>query len=193
MNELEMREFARKNFVPIVREKTSKLLVQKIKEINPSNILEIGTAIGYSGILMLENSKARLVTLEKDEVMKKIAIENFKQENFSERVELIFGDAFEYIQGKPEKFDFIFLDGPKSQYVKYLPFLLEMLQDNGLLFVDNVLFQGLVKSNMEIPKKHRTIVNNLRKLFETVENDNKIESELLDIEDGVLLIKKRLS
>jgi len=190
MNEIEMRKFAHDNFVPIVRPKNSKLLIDSIKEKNPTSILEIGTAIGYSGILMLENSNANLVTLEKDQNMKNFAIQNFTKENLINRVELIFGDCFNYLKQKPKKFDFIFLDGPKGQYLKYYPYLLEMLNENGRIFVDNVLFQGFVQSNEEPPKKFRTIVNNLRGFIQTVKNDTNVSSKLIDIEDGVLLIDK---
>jgi len=190
MNEIEMRKFAHDNFVPIVRPKTSKLLIDSIKEKNTTSILEIGTAIGYSGILMLENSNANLVTLEKDQNMKNFAIQNFTKENLINRVELIFGDCFNYLKQKPKKFDFIFLDGPKGQYLKYYPYLLEMLNENGRIFVDNVLFQGFVQSNEEPPKKFRTIVNNLRGFIQTVKNDTNVSSKLIDIEDGVLLIDK---
>ena len=142
MIESEIREFAKDNFIPIVRPKTSELLIEKVKEVDPNNILEIGTAIGYSGILMLQNSTAKLVTLEKDEKMQKLALENFEKENLRDRVELIFGDAKDFIEKTPQMFDLIFLDGPKGQYLNYLPFLLKMLNKNGLLFCDNVLFGG---------------------------------------------------
>jgi len=189
MIERQMREFAKENFVPIVREETSKLLIDNVKEVKPNSILEIGTAIGYSGILMLQNSNAKLVTLEKDENMKNLALENFKNENLLNRVDLIFGDCINYIEKTPAKFDFIFLDGPKSQYVKYYPYLLKMLNKNGRIFVDNVLFQGLVLSSKEPPKKFRTIVNNLRKFLSLVQNDKTVKSQLLNLEDGVLIIE----
>ena len=150
MIESEIREFAKDNFIPIVRPKTSELLIEKVKEVDPNNILEIGTAIGYSGILMLQNSTAKLVTLEKDEKMQKLALENFEKENLRDRVELIFGDAKDFIEKTPQMFDLIFLDGPKGQYLNYLPFLLKMLNKNGLLFCDNVLFGGLVLSDLLI-------------------------------------------
>ena len=190
MNETKMRKFAQDNFVPIVRPETSKLLIENVKEINPKSILEVGTAIGYSGILMLENSNANLITLEKDEKMKNLALENFKEENLQNRVKLVFGDTKTYIENSNEKFDFIFLDGPKSQYVKYYPYLLKMLNQNVRIFVDNVLFQGLVLSKEEPPKKFRTIVNNLREFLKLVQTDKKVSFKLIDIEDGVLLIKK---
>ncbi len=189
MNEQEYREFARVNFVPIVRPKTSEILIEKIKEINPKNILEIGTAIGYSGLLMLNNSSANLVTLEKDEKMFNLAIQNFEKEGVSDRVNIILGDCKDYIEKEVGKFDFIFLDGPKSHYVEYLPHLVKMLNKGGMIFCDNVLFQGLVKCENEPPKKFRTIVNNLRKFLEIVENDKMLNSQVLDIEDGVCIIK----
>ncbi|MGN1208222.1 MAG: O-methyltransferase [Christensenellales bacterium] len=191
MIEANIRQFAKDNFVPIVRPKTSELLIEKVKEIGPSSILEIGTAIGYSGILMLQNSNAFLTTLEKDEKMQELATQNFAKEGLLGRVSLIFGDAFDYIEKEPQKFDFIFLDGPKGQYAKYLPHLVNMLSNDGLLFCDNVLFGGLVKTEGEIPKKHRTIVNNLRKFLEMAEKDESLESEVLDIEDGICLIRKK--
>lgn len=189
MNEQEYREFAKVNFVPIVRPKTSEILIEKIKEINPKNILEIGTAIGYSGLLMLNNSSANLITLEKDEKMFNLAIQNFEKEGVSDRVKIILGDCKDYIEKEEGKFDFIFLDGPKSHYLEYLPHLVKMLNKGGMIFCDNVLFQGLVKSENEPPKKFRTIVNNLRKFLEVVENDKKLNSQVLDIEDGICIIK----
>lgn len=191
MDEIKIREFAKENFIPIVREKTSKLLIEKIKEINPKTILEIGTAIGYSGTIMLENSNAHLTTLEKDENMKNLALQNFKNENLLERVDLIFGDALDFITVSPKKFDFIFLDGPKGQYAKYLPNLINMLNDNGLIFCDNVLFNGLVQNkDAIIPKKHRTIVKNLRKFLSLVQENDKLINELINLEDGICLIRK---
>lgn len=190
MNEQEFREFARVNYVPIVRPQTSKLLIEKIKEINPKSILEIGTAIGYSGILMLENSNAKLVTLEKDEKMFDLATENFKKANLTNRVKIILGDCKEYIFKEEGEFDFIFLDGPKSHYLEYLPHLIKMLSKNGTIFCDNVLFQGLVTANVEPPKKFRTIVNNLRAFLSAVKNDKNLNAQILDIEDGICLIKK---
>ncbi len=191
MNEKEFREYAKANFVPIVRPKTSELLVEKIRKINPKNILEIGTAIGYSGILMLENSNANLITLEKDENMFKISTENFKKYGLTNRVKIVLGDCKDFIDKEEGKFDFIFLDGPKSHYAEYIYHLINMLNDDGLIFCDNVLFQGLVKNNEEPPKKFRTIVNNLRKFLNLIENDSNLVVETLDLEDGVSLIRKK--
>lgn len=185
-----LKKFAKENFVPIVRPKTSELLIEMVKKCNPKSILEIGTAIGYSGILMLNNTNANLVTIEKDENMAKLAKQNFEQAGLSKRVTLIHQDAMEYINSETKKYDFIFLDGPKGQYVKYYPILLKLLNAGGTIFADNVLFQGLVLSNELPPKKNRTIVVNLRKFIDIVQKDARVESNLLQLEDGVLIIKK---
>ena len=186
-----LRQFAKENFVPIVREKTAELLVEKIKEVNPKNILEIGTAIGYSGILMLNNCNANLITLEKNEEMLNLATLNFKEAGVNNRVEVVLGDCKNYIENTTNKFDFIFLDGPKSHYLEYLPYLLNMLTNNGIIFADNVLFQGLVKGEGEIPKKFKTIVTKLREFLNVLENDENLLTEIIDLEDGVAIIKKR--
>lgn len=190
MEEKDIREFARENYVPIVRPKTLEILIEEIKKNNPKTILEIGTAIGYSGIRMLENSVANLVTIEKDETMREVALKNFKKEGLSDRVNLVFADAIDYLKTEKGSFDFIFLDGPKGQYIHYLPYLKGILNDGGTMFCDNVLFMGLVNSNVEPPKKHRTIVNNLREFIKTLCEDENYETNLIDIEDGILIAKK---
>lgn len=191
MEEEKIRQFAKDNFVPIIRPKTLKYLIESVKVKNPKNILEIGTAIGYSGIKMLENSNANLVTIEKDEKMFKLAQENFREENLTERIQLVFDDAKNFLKQNTQKFDFIFLDGPKGQYINYLPFLLNCLEKNGVMFCDNVLFQGLVNSNVEPPKKFRTIVRNLEKFILEIKQNENLSYKLYDIEDGFLIVWKK--
>lgn len=191
MEEEKIRQFAKDNFVPIIRPKTLEYLIESVKVKNPKNILEIGTAIGYSGIKMLENSNANLVTIEKDEKMLKLAQKNFREENLTERIQLVFDDAMSFLKQNTQKFDFIFLDGPKGQYINYLPFLLNCLEENGMMFCDNVLFQGLVNSNAEPPKKFRTIVRNLEKFILEIKQNENLLYKLYDIEDGFLIVWKK--
>lgn len=181
----EFREWAISINIPIVREKTEKLLIEKVKEIKPKRILEIGTAVGYSGTLMLKNSNALLTTLELDEERFLIAKEKFKEFEVDNRVKQVLGDAKEYLKNTNEKFDLIFLDGPKSHYVEYLPYLIEMLNEGGAIFADNVLFRNLVLSNEEPPKKYRTIVRNLRKFLEELEKNENLCTKIYEIEDGI--------
>lgn len=188
----EIIKYAKENFVPIVRPKTLELLISTIKENKTKKILEIGTAIGYSGSQMLINSEAKLTTIEKNEKMYEIAKNNFVRLGLCERVTQINGDAKEILSelvNKNEKYDFIFLDGPKGQYLGYLPMLNELLEVNGIIFADDVLFRGLVQGN-EWPKHRiRTLVLNLRKYLEEVQKPP-FTSKIIDLEDGVCITTK---
>jgi len=141
----EIIKFAKEYNVPVVRPKTLELLLKTIKENNSKRVLEIGTAIGYSGAQILQNSDANLVTIEKYEAIYEIAKNNFKRLGLSNRVKQYLGDAKEVLKDlsdSGEKFDFIFLDGPKGQYLSYLPLLNNMLEQNGIIFADDVLFMN---------------------------------------------------
>ncbi len=188
----EIESFGRINGFPIILEKGAQILAQIVKENNPQNILEIGTAIGYSGSLMLSNCTGKLTTLELNENSAKIAQSNFGKLDLKDRVKIILGDAYESIQKLDEKFDFIFLDGPKGQYIKYLPILLDLLKVNGILFADNVHFHGLVLKEGTPDRKYRTIVNNLRKYLQTIEEDVRLKTEIINVADGIAISRKVL-
>ena len=175
-----------------MREKGAQVLVDLIKQNQPKTILEIGTAIGYSGSLMLLNSNATLITLEKNAESAAIANENFKKLNLESRVQVIVGDAKDSLKKIEGKFDFIFLDGPKGQYINYLPILLELLNDGGLLVADNVHYHGLVLKEGVPEKKHRTIVVNLRKYLQSVTNNDKLKTEILPFADGIAISRKEV-
>ena len=188
----EIIKFAKEYNVPVVRPKTLELLLKTIKENNSKRVLEIGTAIGYSGAQILQNSDANLVTIEKYEAIYEIAKNNFKRLGLSNRVKQYLGDAKEVLKDlsdSGEKFDFIFLDGPKGQYLSYLPLLNNMLEQNGIIFADDVLFRGLVQGDAWPEHRTRTIVINLRKYLEEVKNPP-FTSELIDMEDGVCITRK---
>lgn len=185
-----IKEQAQQNFVPIIRDKTAIALIDEIKKLQPKSILEIGTAVGYSGILMLnacENSK--LITLEKDVERCQQAKLNFSFADFQNRVEVINCDAYEFLNDNNQKFDFVFLDGPKAQYIKYLPYILYCLNENGILFADNVLFKGMVLTDDEIPKDKRSIVNNLRLFINEIMQ--KMNTTICNTDDGYSISKKR--
>ena len=188
-----MVEFASKNNIPIIEKSSSEILIKTVKEKNPKNILEIGTAIGYSGSLMLKNSNANLTTIEISSKNILLAKKNFENLNLLHRVNLIEGDANEIIKKLSfdnKLFDFIFLDGPKSKYVSQLPYLLNILETNGLIFADDVLFRGLVNNGQYPKHKHRTIVIKLREFLSNVQNNHNLSSKLLEIGNGILIIKK---
>ncbi len=187
-------KYARENHIPVLLEDTAKLLFSVVANFKPKNILEIGTAIGYSGTLMLSaNKSAKLTTIENFEQNFNLAKTHFENENILKNVTLVFDDAFNAIQNlvnENKKFDFIFLDGPKGQYIKYLPYLKYLLCDGGILFADNVHFKGMVFLEGVIPHRKRTIVVNLRKFLQEIKNDNDFDSVELKIGDGVVIAKK---
>ena len=167
----EIKKYARINHIPVLLNDSAKYLSKLITQKKPSKILEIGTAIGYSGSIMLfSNPQSKLITIEKDEKSYEIAKENFCEMGLNDRVTMILGDGYEAIlklKQDNNKFDFIFLDGPKGQYIKYYNVLLDILTDDGCLLVDNVLFRGLVRSNKDVGHKKRAMINKLRQfLFE---------------------------
>ena len=187
----DVREYAEENFIPIIRDKSAEFMFNFVKNNNIKNILEIGTAIGYSGSILLSSSLGNLVTVDKNEKSIQIAKETFEMMGFSNRVEVYCEDAFDLInklQVKNRRFDMIFLDGAKGQYIKYLPILTNLLNDKGVIFADNVLLQGMVESKEKIPHRKRTMVVNLRKYLSVVSNDP-YETELLHIEDGMAITK----
>ena len=186
-----LREFAEKNYVPIIREQSSKILYDFVKKGEYKNILEIGTAIGYSGSMMLLASGGKLTTIDKNPQMIGIARETFENMGLSNKVNLYCDDAYiviEELLDAGSKYDMIFLDGAKGQYIKYLPILTELLEDNGVIFADNVLLQGMVESEEKIPHRKRTMVVNLRKYLNIVAC-YPYETEILHIEDGIAITK----
>jgi len=185
----ELEKFARDNHIPVLLSDSAEFIKQIVSKKQPRSILEIGTAIGYSGSIMLEASKsASLVTIEKDESSFKLATTTFIELGFSNRVTQIFGDGYEEIlklnqDGK--KFDLIFLDGPKGQYIYYYKVLLNMLNNGGCLLVDNVLFHGLVRSNEDVGHKKRAMITKLRAFLNEIETRQDINTTIHEIGDGI--------
>ena len=181
-------DYCTNNYCPISRPKTAELLKVYAKTYAPKNILEIGTAIGYSGAVMLDNCDGNLTTLEKNEDMCSLATEHFKVLGLSERVNLIKGDAGEILQNlvsENKKFDMVFLDGPKSQYIKYFEFIDKMLNKGGVLIADDVLFFGAVLDETKVNAKNKTIVKNLKLFLHEIKSNPNYQSEIFNIDDGV--------
>ena len=188
----EIANRARKGYIPIIRDNTAQALINVCKEKSPKKILEIGTAIGYSGLLMLQNCQAYLYTIEKDEQRLAEAEKNFKLFGQEARVKLILDDALialEKLCNDNEKFDLIFLDGAKGQYIKYYPLIKKLLNHDGILFTDNIYMHGMVKRKKKIAHKHRSMVVNLRKYIELLKNDKDFTTNFYDIDDGYSISK----
>ena len=269
-------KYSRENFIPTMLTNTGKLLYQYIKKHQPKNILEIGTAIGYSGIVMLiaSENKSQLLTIEKDESRVIMAKNNFYDNNLSKNVEIINGDASEVISklhlemiryddfyantnetnyqqesenklkssvfcdkmnsfvekescntvkmslnnvdaitkktsnsnknnkdkrktnetnyhiNNNQKFDFIFLDGSKSQYIKQIDMLLDMLSDKGVIFIDDALYMYNIYKEGEVPHKHRSMIKNLRNFVIKILDNQNIDKKILNIDEGIIIVKK---
>ncbi len=178
---------------PIIREKSLQLLKRLLQEKQPKNILEIGTFIGYSSAVMLECCPESFVTtLEKDKNNAEFAVKNLSNLGFDGRFKVVNCDAYDFLeqQNGKEIYDFVFLDGPKGQYVKYLPHIKRLMKKGAILVADDVMFYGLVNSKEKIEHKHRALVNNLRKFLFEIQNDADFTTKVYDFEDGVSVSEK---
>lgn len=182
-----IEDFARENYIPVMLDQTANLICTLVKLYKPKRILEIGTAIGYSGSIMLLNSDATLVTYEKLEQSYNMAKSNFEMMGLTNRVTQRLGDAKDLLEKEEGTFDFIFLDGPKGQYLFYLPILDKLLADGGVLVSDNVLFKGMVADEIFTPKKHRTIKNNMTTFLHSLKDNPNYHNTLLNVGDGVMI------
>lgn len=193
MVELEkLEQFARKNFIPVMLDDTKQLLFNTVKALQPKRILEVGTAIGYSGIVMLTASpSAHLNTIEMLETSAQMARKNFADAGVADRATIFVGDAREIVTLLTGTYDFIFLDGPKGQYDAFLPYLTEVLEVGGTLVCDNVLYKGLVENVPEDKRhKHITVARNMRKFLDEITTTNRYSTVLHRIGDGVTVSTK---
>lgn len=189
MEKENLKGFNKEAYCPIIRPQSEQILRQVVKEIKPKKALEIGTFLGYSAAAMLEEEGALvLTTLEKEPQNAQNAAENLKQ--FGGRAKVICCDAANFLSNCTEKYDLIFLDGPKGQYFKYLPILKNLLSVGGVLVADDTLFHGYVSASGTVKHKHRTIVESLKKFKEDLQNDPCFSCQFYEIEDGVAVCKK---
>lgn len=180
-------EYADANIIPVLLPETAAFLRQMVYIKQPKKILEIGTAIGYSSHIILGACSGHLYTIEADEKLHDKANEFFELSGLKERVTAYLGDSNEIIPLFSGEFDFIFMDGPKTRYIQYLPYLKRMLYKGGVLLCDNVLFNGMVSGEYETVKKKATIVNALDLFLRTVANDDDFITSVLPVGDGVSL------
>lgn len=186
-----LREKAKENGNPVLRDKSFDLLMETIKKHQPKKILEVGVNVGLTGISMLMHSKeATLTGIEIDEDVLKEARKNYQDFNLADRVKFFIGDASEIIPVLTGEYDFIFLDGPKGHYYEYALNLIPLLKKGGILFADNVLFRGYVYSRNKIPHRYNTTKNSMERFLNYLQNDNTLRTQIIDIEDGVSITEK---
>lgn len=185
-----IRQQAQEMNVPIVRPETAALLRVLIRMLKPQKVLEIGTATGYSAILMGEKllPGARITTIENYAVRISIARENIQKAGMEDVITLIEGDALEVLKGLPGGYDFIFMDAAKGQYIHYLPDVLRILQPGGVLVSDNVLQDGdVVQSRFAVTRRNRTIHSRMREYLWELKHHPALETSVLTVGDGMTL------
>lgn len=178
--------------IPTASDETLCFLSTVIAAAKPENILEIGTAIGISGAVMLKICEnAHLTTIEKNERLYSEALKTFSLLGLNERVSPVLGDGaavMENLVSSGKTYDFIFLDGPKAQYVKYLASIKKLLKRGGVLFADDVLLFGWVTG--EAPQKRKMLVQHIKEYINAVKSDSSFLTTVIDIGDGVALSVK---
>lgn len=188
----ELATFAKVHNIPIIPHETVayfRLLLQSLK---PQNILEIGTAIGFSALLMAENSPAaKVTTIDRNEEMVALAKANFARYDQRQQITLLEGDAADILSSLTETYDFVFMDSAKSKYIVFLPEILKRLSVGGLVVIDDV-FQGgdVVLPFDQINRGQRAIYKGLHKLFAATLNHPDLTASLLPLGDGLLILRK---
>ena len=189
----ELEQFAIEQHVPIIMPEVAQLLVVLGRLIKPVRILEVGTAIGYSSILLagILAPGGRIDTIERQEEMLLKARENIKKAGLENTISIIAGDAEEVLRCLDKQYDLVFLDAAKGQYPEFLPECLRMLKKGGLLVSDNVLYKGMVASNELVVRRKKTIVNRMRTYLDSLCDDPTLDTSILPVGDGVALSYKR--
>ena len=184
---------ARDSFVPIIRKETAAFLKTLVELKQPLRILEVGTAVGYSALLMAEHMPegGHITTIEKYEKRIPIARENFKRAGMENRITLIEGDASEVMDSLDETFDFIFMDAAKGQYIHFLPKVMRLLAVGGVLISDNVLQDGdLIESRFAVTRRNRTIHARMREYLYELKHRPDLQTSIVPIGDGVTVSVK---
>ena len=188
---LKLREQAKQNGEPILRDKSFELLIKTVKEKKPQSILEIGVNLGLSSIAMLKaEPTAKLSGIEIDEKRVELIKNNYRDFGVDDRANIFLGDASEILPLLTGKYDFIFLDGPKGHYYEYLPHLLSSLNVGGTLFADNVLFRGYVDGRVKTPHRFNTTKHSMENFLREITTSPNLKTAVYDIEDGVSITEK---
>ena len=175
-------------FVPIIRKEMQSFLKVLLSIQKPLKILEVGTAVGFSAILMSEYVpvECQITTIEKYEKRIPIARENFKRAGKEKQITLLDGDALEILKGLDESFDFIFMDAAKGQYIYYMPEVIRLLKKGGILVSDNVLQDGdIIESRFAVERRNRTIHSRMREYLYELKHDDRLLTSIIPLGDGV--------
>ena len=191
MNKEELEKIKQKaleEHIPIIMDDTLEVIEKELKENPPKIILEIGAAVGYSAMCFSEflADGGKIDTIERDEERIKEAKINFKNVGVEEKIKLYEGDAVEILPTLNEKYDMVFIDAAKGKYPFFLKEALRMINKNGIIFADNILYKGYVMSDYN-KHKQRTAVRNLREYIKEVSENPNLETEILEVGDGLAI------
>ncbi|HFI0306122.1 O-methyltransferase [Streptococcus suis] len=191
----ELEVFAQKENIPIIPHETVAFFRLLLQTLQPQNILEIGTAIGFSALLMAENSpNAQITTIDRNEEMIGLAKENFAKYDSRKQISLLEGEAMELLPTlADDQYDFVFMDSAKSKYIVFLPEVLKKVKLGGIIVIDDI-FQGgdVAKDIMEVRRGQRTIYKGLQKLFNATLDNPDLTASLVSLSDGLLMLRKNL-
>lgn len=191
----ELETFARKENIPIIPHETVAYFRFLMETMQPKNILEIGTAIGFSALLMAEHAPdAKITTIDRNPEMIGFAKENFAQFDSRKQITLLEGDAVDVLLTLTETYDFVFMDSAKSKYIVFLPEILKHLEVGGVVVLDDI-FQGgdVVKDIMEVRRGQRTIYRGLQRLFDATLDNPDLTATLVPLGDGILMLRKNVA
>ncbi len=191
----ELEVFAQKENIPIIPHETVAFFRLLLQTLQPQNILEIGTAIGFSALLMAENCpNAQITTIDRNEEMIGLAKENFAKYDSRKQISLLEGEAMELLPTlADDQYDFVFMDSAKSKYIVFLPEVLKKVKLGGIIVIDDI-FQGgdVAKDIMEVRRGQRTIYKGLQKLFNATLDNPDLTASLVSLSDGLLMLRKNL-
>lgn len=191
---IEMEQFAEENYVPIMQLPAIEILLQMLRIQNPSIILEVGTAIGYSAIRMAETLPlAKIVTIERDETRIQQAKQFLLRSTVKDHIVLLEGDALEVdVESIYPTFDAVFIDAAKGQYKKFFEKYSPLVKKGGILYIDNMYMHGLSDLDMkDVPKRKRTMIRNLHNFAEWIIANPAYQSTFFPVGDGLLICIKR--
>lgn len=194
MNKLELnkiKEDALERHIPIIMDDTLDVIAKILSEKKPNKILEIGAAVGYSSMCFSKylNDNGKIDTIERDEERIKECKENLKKVGLENKINLYEGDAVEILPTLNDKYDVVFIDAAKGKYPFFLEQALRMLNDDGIIFADNVLYKGYVMSDYN-KHKQRTAVTHLRQYLKEATENNNLKTEILEVGDGLAISRK---
>ncbi len=187
-----VKEKALENHIPILMDDTLEKIEEILQEEKPKRILEIGTAVGYSASMFAKSTDEDCIidTIEIDEERAKEAEENIKKIGVAERINIMVGNAVDILPTLTNAYDIVFIDAAKGKYPIFLENAIRLIKDGGIILADNILYKGYVMSDYNAHKQ-RTAVRHLREYIKEITENDKCESEILEIGDGLAITKVR--